>query len=616
MRKCAYHASTLFVFASLLVLALTVVASQPASAQTACQDGTGAVGAPQNLRVDIADGTTGQLFVTWDPPTTGTAPFTYNVCRSTSQNGTYSPVTYCSAGGQASSAAHPKYSSETPSGGGSICRDDNGILDALAAVPQLPLPSPLNTTTTYFYQVQACTGSGNTLACGPYNSVNSNPQITNSFWSNTPTSCDCAPAGQGTIHMPSMQGTSTSVTRAGVITLATPQSNPVPTYLVISQTLDLTPYPCTDPTSPCLTNEFYAYHNPASSLPFQHKLVVQLPGSGSLCDRGRLMWIGQNLGFDAICVNYDDHAEQENICAPSSSLNTTALVGNCFTNISQAKLNWQQSLSGGGNCTSASTATLATCGHDATKKGGVDTTGAYYVASLYDSVVPRITTMLLWLCNNQDGNVYGTQWEKYLVFTGGANCATGTVANNNVMPDWASLIMGGWSQGGDMATFAASENPVDRVVNLSAPPSAVAVEIGKTGNYDMTPASYLTGFLNNTSELGRIYGLVSANDTDHYCVPRDVGNGNDESVYTSVWNVMGFTTANGDQEQDLNTNLGNSPCNALGLTPSRPPHIGSLSCPATSHNFVNWAPVYKPGGGHNDPLEIWNENIYEFMLID
>jgi len=80
---------------------------------------------------------------------------------------------------------------------------------------------------------------------------------------------------------------------------------------------------------------------------------------------------------------------------------------------------------------------------------------------------------------------------------------------------------------------------------------------------------------------------------------------------------MGFTTANHDAEYDLNYN----PANLVFCTTSPTSQPNSQSSFASGggapHNFVNWARANQPGNtGHNDPLYIWNEDIYEFMLID
>jgi hypothetical protein len=413
------------------------------------------------------------------------------------------------------------------------------------------------------------------------------------------------------------------VQTSGAIAMATPPGQPKATSMVLNGLDPDHPYP---PTSD--PNEYFAYYNhgTANQITSRRTLVVELPGSGSLCDRGRLMWVGQNLGFDAICVNYDNHTTQENICASSASLNTTTLVANCFTNISQAKLNFM------GPCIAAY---VSTCGADTYAMSG-KMGGNYYVLNQYDSVFYRIATMLHYLwCNGFDTPNSNTYWEDYLLdnnapITQGTPCPLATPYSTAFTPNWSSIILGGWSQGGDMSTFAASEYPVNRVVNLSAPPSADAVKVGTA--YDMSPASYLAGFLNNTSELRKIYGLVSVNDFTHYCLEEEIAGSipYSASVYASVWSAMGFTSANNDEEIDLNYNSGNpQPCTATTAPPTKTiEYIAptnpfpfntqpALSCSGTpSHNFVNWAPVNKPGGGHTDPLAIWNENIYEYMLID
>jgi hypothetical protein len=83
MKKHMGPLSVPFVFAGLLVvLAMTV---ETASAQ--------APSAPADLRVDISDGTTGQLFVSWNQVSGATY---YNLERSTSSTGPFTTVAACS----------------------------------------------------------------------------------------------------------------------------------------------------------------------------------------------------------------------------------------------------------------------------------------------------------------------------------------------------------------------------------------------------------------------------------------------------------------------------------------------------------------------------------------
>jgi hypothetical protein len=88
---------------------------------------------------------------------------------------------------------------------------------------------------------------------------------------------------------------------------------------------------------------------------------------------------------------------------------------------------------------------------------------------------------------------------------------------------------------------------------------------------------------------------------------------------------MGFTQASGNAEQDYDyytgypgTYSGYVFCNGTGLAgpyaPNPANQATSFTFPPTSHNFVSWAPVNPGGTGHNDPLYIWNENFWEYML--
>ncbi len=142
-----------------------------------------------------------------------------------------------------------------------------------------------------------------------------------------------------------------------------------------------------------------------------------------------------------------------------------------------------------------------------------------------------------------------------------------------------------------MATFAADNYPINRAINLSAPPQATPVSGTEIA------ASYFTDFYNNTSVTGirSIFGLVSKNDTTRYNSNPGLG------VYQAVWQAIGYNIpANNDAEWKLNV--------AGSLQP--------LVCSSTaSHNFSTYAAV-STGGGHADPTYIWNEDIFEYMLID
>jgi hypothetical protein len=553
MKNRTFLISIPFVTASLLVLVLMIAIGQPASAQNPCPSpstSTSAPGVPTNLRVDIADASTGKLFISWNPPTGSTGTLYYTLCRSTSQNSGYLAVNYCSQGAYQPSSSNPQYDIDAPGTAGTLaCRDDGGVL----AYPNNAQYPPLTSGTPYYYEIQACNGTGSVgnsaILCGAFtSSVNPPPY-------NTPVSCS-------TCSFPTLQGALN--TKTHLITIASPANNTI-------ETSKVTPNAMFQATA----NEDYAYHNtgttgtPAEPIPYQNKLVVNLPGSGSLCGGGELMWVARNLGFDTICVNYDNASEQENVCSPvtDSSLNTATAVAECFTAISQAKFNYQAATFPGTpstiDCTLAG-APNPLCGYDKTHNGQEGKTGNYYyVATLYDSVEYRIATMLHYLwCNTS--NTYGTYWQAYLLdnlqpIANTTTCAPLTPYTTAFTPNWPSIILGGWSQGGDMATFAyyylaslaPSEN-VNRVINLSAPPSAVA--FGGT----MVPAGYF-----NTAPYGpltngfrNIYGFVSANDLTHYCA--DVGGvAGLASVYQTVWNAMGFNSANDDAELDLNFSVNN-----------------------------------------------------------
>ena len=86
----------------------------------------------------------------------------------------------------------------------------------------------------------------------------------------------------------------------------------------------------------------------------------------------------------------------------------------------------------------------------------------------------------------------------------------------------------------------------------------------------------------------------------------------------TIWPLMGFDAANNDAEVDLNCNTNN---------PKYPNYCASLKNPVPylgqtpSHNFVNWAIAMDytdtpPTGGHGDTLLMWNEDIYEYMLLN
>ena len=297
-----------------------------------------------------------------------------------------------------------------------------------------------------------------------------------------------------------------------------------------------------DPTIQFLPNNYQDAGYAAPGVARRNLLVVTLPGSGSSCGGiGAFGETAEKLGFDVICVNYSNTATQDNICAHDPA---------CFGNVSQAKFNAT------GSC---SVPNGAHCGLD-------PTTGQPYVNSNpADAVTQRISTMLQYL-NNNGYNQNGTNWGNYL---------SGTT------PLWANLVIGGFSQGGDMGTFAGYQQVVARVFNQSAPPLATPV------NGVMTGASYLSG--PKATNLRNFYGFVSTNDSRYQ-----------QGRYQAAWPLLGFTAANNDAQVKLNTT---SP---TGL---------NCNSGTPSHNFSTSALV-SPGGGHADPLYLWNEDVFKFMLID
>jgi len=605
---------------------LAVMASQPATGQTACPSAGSGPAAPLDLRVDIANGATGELFVTWNPPS-GAGPYSYNLCRAATQGpppaslSSYSLVAYCS-----SATSSPKEYSTLTSGARLICRDDNYFLGGSGST------LPLNTT--YYYAVQACdTPKGGTQVCGPYNVWQNQ---TSSYYFNTPIDCSTCTLA----NIPNLQGFYNASVNRKYFAAETPGDNTVPTTTVIpwgttaSTQLDQYPYPCfigkTCAGSASDVVQRYAYWNYNwPGLQKQDKVVVALPGSGSLCGRGDHLITAQNLGYDVFCVNYDNDDEQNDICAPQGTGSSAGTqVQYCYWNISQAKLNYMAGPPNSpdpGNCTNSPS---GNCGKDKSGAAHTGKTGtSYYLYSQYDAIIPRITMMLYYLSCNADTAT--TQWEDYLVVTGTAQpCGNGqtTAILPNYAPDWSKIILIGWSQGGVMSTFASYQYPVYRVINLDAPESAEAVNMGN-GVYDLYPAAYYNpnGPINGN---GSIYGLVSANDP-RYCIKQELVSGTDESVYADVWNAMGFTQASGNPEQDYDYYSGYPSsypssyssyvfCNSSDLAgpymPNPANEATSFSFPTGSHNIVSWAPVNPGGTGHNDPLYIWNENFWEYML--
>lgn len=268
-----------------------------------------------------------------------------------------------------------------------------------------------------------------------------------------------------------------------------------------------------------------------------------LPGSDGSCGTGisHLAATAEKLGFDVICVDYSNVASQDSMCTGDPQ---------CFGNVSQAKYNAT------GPC---AVANGTHCGVD-------PNTGQPFVNSNpADGVVERISMMLQYLHNNgYDQN--GTVWSNYL---------SGTT------PLWKKMIIGGFSQGGDMGTYSAYQQVVNRAYNLSAPPQATPV------NGVMTGATYFSD--PKATDIRTFYGFVSTTD-DLY----------QTGVYAAVWTVLGLIQANNDDEVKLNT------ANPIGL---------NCNAGVPSHNFSTSALV-SPDGGHADPLALWDEDVFKFLLLD
>jgi hypothetical protein len=458
------------------------LATSQANGQTVITASLGSIGgsvnlavsptpAPTNFRVDISDGTTGQLFVSWN--TMNGASY-YNLQRSTNPTSGYSKVTACSG------LANFK-TTETIS------------------VMQACRNNGLTVGTTYYYEVQACYSTG----CSSFSAPAANVPITS----------NCTAA-----QMPSM---------AGVATL--------PAVALVSSTVD--------PNIQFLPNNYqYAYYA-SPGVPRRNLLFVDLPGSDETCPAASaLNNTAEKLGFDVICVNYSNLSAQDNICVGNAA---------CFGNVSQAKEN-----------------ATGVCSIPGQSQCGIDphTGQPYYLSNPSDAVTQRISMMLQYL-NTNGYNQNGTNWGNYL---------SGTT------PLWQNILLGGHSQGGDMATFTAYEQVVARAINLSGPPQATLVnnvEVGAT--YFSSPMA---------TSIRNVYGLVSVDDSLYQ-----------DGVFAAVWQVLGFTPANNDAEVKLNTST------PIGL---------NCSSGTPSHNFSTSAPVGPDGDGHDVPLYLWNEDIYKFMLID
>jgi hypothetical protein len=146
-----------------------------------------------------------------------------------------------------------------------------------------------------------------------------------------------------------------------------------------------------------------------------------------------------------------------------------------------------------------------------------------------------------------------------------------------------------------------SRKCVYRVINLSAPPQAALV--GTAPNQVMTAASYFTASSPMTN-IRKIYGLVSVND-QHYW---DLKGSPATSVYQSVWQSLYYSNpASNDALWTLVPS--NFEVDFVGLNCN--PDNGT-----PSHNFANTALVRNLGDGHDDTLQVWNEDIFTYMLLD
>ncbi len=188
-----------------------------------------------------------------------------------------------------------------------------------------------------------------------------------------------------------------------------------------------------------------------------------------------------------------------------------------------------------------------------------------------------------------------------------------------------------------MSTFAAYENPVQRVINLSAPLAGTNVGTAKTG-FTMVTGCYFWGFNTDPSRsifpaecanvvrssvtpISLIYGLASSNDnnsvvnqTVHYTPPGSTP----EGVLQAVWNAMGYNYApNNDAELDLNCNVSSSDPDSAFCFASQPQNLETLDCSGNgSHNLTSHALINKVGNGHDDTVFLWNEDLWEFMFTD
>lgn len=500
---------------SILILSLVVIALLSAAFAQSYP-----LTAPQHLGADIADGHTGQLIVSWDK-VTGAAY--YDLQFATSSGGPWSAVPHCFGAGNA--ALYDTPIEDTPYNT-EACRH-----------PGLQVTNP---PTYYYYEVAACNAQN---VCSTYG--------TTSNASNTPISCNCTSDQIPTMIDPSTGGN-----------LLAPHPLRVPTC----DTLPFNIYDICNSLYENTTVEIAAFHNTNYSfIPNRDTLLIWLPGSTSTCRYSEIMYTAQNLGFDAICVNYSNASQQDNICSGDP---------NCFYYIDKAKFD------GTGPCTLNNTDSQD-CGID-------PKTNQPFGIAYYDAVLYRIDWMLAYLANLYPND----NWPHYL---------------NGSAPNWNKIILGGTSQGGVMATYAAGlENangtPFIRALNQSAPPLATPV------NGTMTAATYLAGppaWFDSTT-IRNVYGFVSANDF-RYNNTQTYG----DSYFDAAWKAMGFISANHDAEWDMNCSASSQ---QACLIQPQGLYCGTQSNPA-SDNLVTFG-AQSVEGGHHDPERIWNQDVFEFMILD
>jgi hypothetical protein len=266
-------------------------------------------------------------------------------------------------------------------------------------------------------------------------------------------------------------------------------------------------------------------------------------------------------GSDEHCpgaVSFEDTAQKlgfDLICVNYSNLDSQQDI--CVGDTSCFGSVSQAKLDATGIC---STQGQSGCGIDST------TGQPFYLSNPADAITQRISMMLQYL-NNNGYNLNGTNWGSYL---------SGTT------PLWQNIILFGHSQGGDMSTFTAYQQVVSRAINLSAPPQATRVNGVEVG------ADYFTS--PKATDLRDIYGLVSVYDPRYQ-----------EGIFSAAWQLLGFTPANNEGEVQLNTST------PIGL---------NCNSGVPSHNFSTSTPLPPGGNGHDDPLYLWYEDIYKYMLID